>query len=87
MRIKQNTGLFLFLMILLVTCVYGIIYSRMNYSDFGFKSNIDPFYFSFATMTSTGYGDLYPRTTLSKLLVMSQMTLVLASVWTFVQNV
>ena len=86
MRTKENAGLILFFLILLVTCVYGIIYSRMNYSDFGFKSNIDPFYFSFTTMTATGYGDFYPRTTLSKVLVMSQMTIVLASVWTFIKN-
>ena len=49
----------------------------MNPTDFGFKDKIDPYYFSFTTMSTVGYGDLRPKTRRAKLLVMSQQILLL----------
>lgn len=63
--------------LLFVSFVYGIIYSVMNPTDFGFKDKIDPYYFSFTTMSTVGYGDFGPKTRHAKLLVMSQQLLLL----------
>jgi hypothetical protein len=44
----------------------------MKPEHFNFKSPLDPFYFSFTTMSSVGYGDFSPKTDAAKLVVMSQ---------------
>ena len=60
----------------MITLVYGLIYSSIHRADpgaFGFEDGvIDPFYFSFTTMSSVGYGDYSPKTRFAKALVMSQ---------------
>ena len=43
-------------------------------ADFGFKSEVDPYYFSLAT-SFNAYGDISPRTDKAKLTVMAQMTM------------
>lgn len=47
---------------------------------YGFKSPLDPFYFSFTTMSSVGYGDFSPKTDLAKMIVMSQQIFILVGV-------
>lgn len=64
------------LYVLMLTVVYGMIYSRMDPSSFGFKSPLDPYYFSFTTMSTVGYGDFSPKTDVSKLVVMSQQAII-----------
>jgi voltage-gated potassium channel len=49
----------------------------MKPESFGFKSPLDPFYFSFTTMSSVGYGDISPKTDMAKLMVMSQQIVML----------
>lgn len=66
-----------FLNILIVTLMYGLVYSQMKPESFGFKSPLDPFYFSFTTMSSVGYGDISPKTDMAKLMVMSQQIVML----------
>ena len=68
-----------FILIILITFIYGFIYSRMSNKHFEFKEKIDPYYFSFTTMSTVGYGDFSPKTMKSKLLVMSQQCLLLVS--------
>jgi voltage-gated potassium channel len=58
--------------ILIITTLYGLLYSKMKPEHFNFKSPLDPFYFSFTTMSSVGYGDFSPKTDAAKLVVMSQ---------------
>jgi len=58
--------------ILVITMVYGILYSQMDPASFGFTSPLDPFYFAFTTMSTVGYGDISPKTDMAKLMVMSQ---------------
>ena len=44
---------------LATTIIYGIVYMVLDKADpnaFGFGSWIDPFYFSFTTMSTVGYG-------------------------------
>ncbi len=70
--------------ILMITLVYGFIYSSIHRADpgaFGFEDGvIDPFYFSFTTMSSVGYGDYSPKTRIAKALVMSQQFLLIGEV-------
>jgi len=63
-----------------ISLMYGLIYATMKPSEFGFTSLIDPFYFSFTTMSSVGYGDFSPKTTRAKLVVMSQQVLLLIEI-------
>jgi hypothetical protein len=68
---------------LATTIVYGIVYMIMDKADpnaFGFSSWIDPFYFSFTTMSTVGYGDFGPRTDVSKMVVMSHQFLLIAEI-------
>lgn len=65
--------------ILLITLLYGIIYA-VKPDMYGFKSPLDPFYFSFTTMSSVGYGDFSPKTDLAKMIVMSQQIFILVGV-------
>lgn len=59
--------------VFLITFVFGILYSlldRISNKSFGFKTLLDPFYFSFTTMSTVGYGDFTPKTDMAKMLVM-----------------
>jgi len=64
-------------MLILITLVFGFMYSKLDNKHFGFKEKIDPYYFSFTTMTTVGYGDYSPKTTKSKLIVMTQQAFLL----------
>jgi voltage-gated potassium channel len=68
---------------LATTIIYGIIYMIMDKADpnaFGFSSWIDPFYFSFTTMSTVGYGDFGPQTDVAKMAVMSHQFLLIAEI-------
>ena len=52
----------------------------MKPEEFGFTALIDPFYFSFTTMSSVGYGDFSPKTNRAKAVVMSQQALLLVEI-------
>ncbi len=64
----------------LITLVYGVIYANLDKRHFNFKSIIDPYYFSFTTVSSVGYGDITPQTDKAKLLVMTQQILMISEV-------
>ena len=72
---------------LLVALVYGILYSKMLPTEFGFVSPLDPFYFSFTTMSSVGYGDFRPKTSRAKMLVMTQQAFVVVGVLTLLEKI
>ena len=63
-----------------ITLIYGLLYSVMKPEEFGFTELIDPFYFSFTTMSSVGYGDFSPKTVRAKLVAMSQQALLLIEI-------
>ena len=63
--------------ILIITLVYGILYSQMRPGSFWFQSPLDPFYFAFTTMSSVGYGDITPKTDAAKLMVMTQQMVIM----------
>ena len=68
---------------LVTTIVYGFIYMIMDKTDnnaFGFTSWIDPFYFSFTTMSTVGYGDYSPGTDIAKMTVMSHQFILIAEI-------
>lgn len=65
---------------LLIAVVYGIMYAMMRREEFGFQSALDPFYFSFTTMSSVGYGDFSPKSTRAKALVMSQQAVMVMGI-------
>ena len=67
-----------------ITLMYGLLYSVMKPEEFGFTELIDPFYFSFTTMSSVGYGDFSPKTVRAKLVAMSQQALLLIEIATLV---
>jgi hypothetical protein len=63
--------------IITIALLFGIIYGSLEPEHFEFKSILDPFYFSFTTMSSVGYGDYTPKTNLAKVLVMCQQGMIL----------
>jgi voltage-gated potassium channel len=69
------------LTVITTTLIYGFLYSLFDQRDFGFKHAIDPYYFSFTTMSTVGYGDFSPTTTKTKILVMSQQLLLLGKLY------
>ena len=66
--------------ILFITFVYGLIYANLDKRHFNFKSIVDPFYFSFTTMSSVGFGDIVPQTDKAKMLVMTQQLFTLSEI-------
>ena len=66
--------------VIFITIMYGLIYAMMKPAEFGFTSLIDPFYFSFTTMSSVGSGDFSPKSNRAKLVVMSQQALMLIEI-------
>ena len=52
----------------------------MNPKSFGFKTMLDPFYFSFTTMSTVGYGDYSPKTDMAKMLVMVHQGLLIGEI-------
>lgn len=71
---------------LLVVLVYGVLYSNMLPGEFGFTSPLDPFYFSFTTMSTVGYGDFSPKTNRAKMVVMTQQALLVVGVLTLLEK-
>ena len=63
--------------ILIIATLFGIIYGSLEPGHFEFTNVLDPFYFSFTTMSSVGYGDYTPKTNLAKVLVMCQQGMIL----------
>ena len=66
----------------IISIIFGYIYSHFP-DDFGFKDSFDPYYFSFTTMSSVGYGDFLPSTKRSKIIVMIQHFIVMTSIMAF----
>lgn len=69
--------------VFLITFVFGILYmllDRMSNKNFGFKTMLDPFYFSFTTMSTVGYGDYSPKTDMAKFLVMIHQGLLIGEI-------
>ena len=68
-----------------ITCFFGLIYliwhktfGGFGFSKSGLKALIAPFYFSFTTRSTVGYGDFSPSTPGAKLLVMGHQLALIA---------
>ena len=71
---------------IIITLVYGYLYSTMK-EDFGFSDDpLDPYYFSLMTMSTVGYGDFSPKTRRAKALVMSHHTVILVELATILSK-
>jgi hypothetical protein len=70
---------------LAITLIYGTLYSMMRKDEFGFKGVLDPFYFSFTTMSTVGYGDFSPKTNRAKMVVMSQQFTLIVGILVFIK--
>lgn len=69
--------------VFLITFVFGILYmmlDKVSNKNFGFKTMLDPFYFSFTTMSTVGYGDYSPKTDMAKFLVMIHQGLLIGEI-------
>ena len=71
---------------LIITLVYGYLYSTMK-EDFGFSDDpLDPYYFALTTMSTVGYGDFSPKTRRAKALVMTHHTVILVELATILSK-
>ena len=71
---------------IIITLVYGYLYSMMK-EDFGFSDDpLDPYYFSLMTMSTVGYGDFSPKTRRAKALVMTHHTVILVELATILSK-
>ncbi len=68
-----------YLSTIIIAVIYAFLYSLFPPQEFGFKDPIDALYFSFTTMSTAGYGDFSPKTTRTKLVVMTQQAIMLVS--------
>ena len=69
--------------VFLITFVFGILYMMLDKAsnkNSCFKTMLDPFYFSFTTMSTVGYGDYSPKTDMAKFLVMIHQGLLIGEI-------
>lgn len=76
-RSYKRSMLLLFLNYVEIVFAFGVLYSCANYLNKPLENWVDAVYFSTITSSSIGYGDLYPVTTVGKLLVSAQALLFL----------
>lgn len=69
-----------FKLVITIALLYGYLYSLMDPEEFGFKTALDPYYFSFTTMSSVGYGDFSPITGRAKMLAMTQQAFIFGEI-------
>ncbi len=68
---------------MIVVTIYANIYYkyRTQFNGLNEKSTyLDCFYFSFTTFSTVGYGDISPKTDLTKIIVMSQQVVLLLDI-------
>ena len=70
------------ILVLGVTIFFGIVYSFFP-DEFEFKDKLDPYYFSFTTMASVGYGDFTPSTRRTKMIVMAHQFIIMTGILGF----
>lgn len=78
MDLKLNFAKFLFY--ILVAAIYAKIYYQYRDQFNGLSDDssfLDCFYFSFTTFSTVGYGDISPKSDLTKLIVLSQQIILL----------
>jgi len=63
--------------LVIIAIFFGVLYSLIDPVHFGFETKLDPFYFSFTTMSSVGFGDISPKTNFAKSLVMLQQIFII----------
>ena len=69
--------------VFLIAVMFGNVYfvlDKINPDCFGFESLLDPWYFSFSTMSSVGFGDFTPKTDIAKLAVMLQQFVLIGEI-------
>jgi len=83
--LNKNTEIFVhhFCVLIGIILIYGYIYSLMPKEEFGFKDELDPYYFSFTTLSTVGYGDLHPKSQRAKILTITQQILTLVDLRIF----
>lgn len=72
------------IIIIMIAVGFGFIYSLMPKEYFNFEDPLDPYYFSFTTMSTAGYGDMLPKTTKAKMLVMVEQMIIMTGVITMI---
>lgn len=83
-RSYRRSMLLLFHNYIEIVLCFGVIYARNNYLNKPFGHWFDPFYFSFITSSSIGYGDFFPVTPMGKFLVSSQSIIFLSFIVLFI---
>ena len=71
---KQVTLLFYTIIILILYSIV-IYYNRSGFHNI--ETVLDSIYFSFTTFLSVGYGDMYPLSNMSKLIIISKYLVML----------
>ncbi|MCB9251529.1 MAG: two pore domain potassium channel family protein [Flavobacteriales bacterium] len=80
----KRSIMLLFFNYLEIAFAFAVIYSHGHYLNMEFKHWFDPIYYSFATLSTIGYGDYYPVTFIGKVLMCSQALIFLSFVVLFI---
>lgn len=84
--IKKRTGFVMFVIyVIILIVVFGFIYKKLqedgtDFMHFDKPKNFDPFYFSVINMTTVGFGEYTPISTIGRGIVCFQILLFWSSV-------
>lgn len=82
---KNRSFILLFINYIEINLAYSILYFASK-GITNLNNNIDAIYFSFVTFTTLGYGDFYPVSRIAKILVISQLLIMILFVFLFFFN-
>ena len=82
---QRKIVIFFFSILVLVTILGSVMY-LVEGSDNGFTSIPRSIYWAIVTITTVGYGDISPKSTITRIIILSLQMIIIIMIITFIKN-